>query len=345
MKLSRFALMFFMLSLISSLEAGGKKVTIITYVTESWMENDYLGAGFHFNFDKIKPNIWVEVTKSDGELIDTVGLPNNVQAGDSVKPPTTYDRNKLNSRVPAGPVATFNEDTGICVADGRCYGDWVNNEDSWQDDGSGTYPGKYGGKYTDSAGDSFLQLRFDDMASDDLEHAPKKTRFRFNVFIEDNTPFWLRNDAGSYTGAEDTATPVVYYFPLQTVTMRLGEWGQGSCSAAPPNDASDDSTFDAFDQRKPGDEAFMRYDADPAKDLTSFEINNDATVPFEKRVIGGKHVFSKAFYHTFQEEKTYCMMVSAQDMGRNRRVLRFPIRIGKQKGVKIHDSSISTQNK
>ncbi|PCJ18028.1 MAG: hypothetical protein COB02_11920 [Candidatus Cloacimonadota bacterium] len=335
MKLSRLLVAFFVISSLSILYAGGKKTTIYTYVTESWMENDYFGSGFHFNWDKIKPNIKVEVTKSDGELIDTVGLPNNVQAGDSVKPITLYDRNLLASRVPSTGVATFNESSGKCESDGRCYGDWVNNEDSWEDAGAG--------KHLDSKGDSFLQLRYSGMGAND-EHAAKKTRFRFTVFIEDNTPFWLRNDAGSYTGAEDPSTNVVYYFPLQRVVIRLGEWGQGSCSMAVPKDTDADSVFDTFDDRQSGDEAFIRFDADPTKDLKSFEINNDDTVPFEKRVIGGKHVFTNSFYHTFQEEKTYCMMVTAQDMGRNRRVLRFPIRIGKQKGVKIHDSSISTQH-
>ena len=85
--------------------AGKKKVTIHTFVTEQWQESDYLGAGYHVQWDKIRPNIWVRIHRVEGEVTDTVGLPNNAMAGQGAEWDLSYDRNNLFSRIPNSEIS------------------------------------------------------------------------------------------------------------------------------------------------------------------------------------------------------------------------------------------------
>src|SRR5690606_32634216 len=101
---------------------------------------------------------------------DLVGVPNNAQAGDGahLNPGAfgPYDRLKLITRV------NFGQNVAA-----RKYGDWSNDERIWD-------PSK---GYLDSAGVNFCEL-------DPGMNGEKGTRYRFTVQVEDNTPFWYKNE-------------------------------------------------------------------------------------------------------------------------------------------------------
>ena len=326
---SRFILLsFFAALLICQTIHAKKKTTTHTFVTEMWKEVDYLGAGYHITWDKIRPNIWVRIRRTDGELSSTIGLPNNVMAGANANWDIPYDDNNLYSRLPDDSLATLNLD-GECLSDGRCYGDWINNDELWEES---VKPGAY----KDSEGKSYLLLQFPGQAIDD-PHGASRTRFRFDIFIEDNTPYWLRDpdfQQGSavseqYNDWDNSESPAEPYYPLKRVVFRIT-----SASSAATNDTRqrEDIFYTDRNMEKPGFE-----------DL--FKINNLDVNPIEQRIRWGKHVYSVTEFFDFPSEGQFYMEVSAIDMEDNRRVLRVPINIEKLRGLKLsNESSDATRN-
>jgi hypothetical protein len=297
---------------------GGKKKTIYTYLTEGWYERDYLGAGFHIVTDHTAPNIWVEVHKVEGEISDAVGLPNDVMAGkltmgaywsgqpyDLLNPYTRVDWSKA--------VCPADVNTGNCQAGSgcRCFGDWVNQDELWYDPDA--YPGN--AQFFDKDGRSFLVLKPE-------IHGQKRTRYRFTVYVQDNTPIWYKTPAGAYnTGAASTGAEK--FFPLKKVVFRLSDFSN------PPginrsSDAEDDSK-DEFWLEKTGDD---------------FKVQE---VPPEFRVKWGKYTYSFTTYHTFKFAQDYMIQVTAEDMEGNRRTLRAGISMGGLGGLQIHNRAVDTQ--
>ncbi len=299
----------------SSLDAKKKKITIHTFKTEMWQENDYLGAGYHISWDRIRPNLWVRVHRVDGEVADTVGLPNNVMAGQYANWSLTYNRNNLYSRIPGEDLCAVDPSSGDCTGSGRCYGDWINNEPVWEE---GLNPGKY----EDSQGDSFLILKFPGQGINN-PHGQRRTRFRFDVFVEDNTPYWLRDSSGGYADWSNPATPSEPYYPLRRVLFRLT-----SAAASAPDK-----------NRRPEDFYFSERDMEKAGDEEIFKINNEQINPIEKRVRWGKHIYSFTEFFAFPSEGQFFLEVSAEDMEGNARTLRVPIMIGKLGGLLLKDRS------
>lgn len=182
--------------LSGTVQAGGKKKTINTYITESWQEKDYFGAGTHITLDRIRPNLYLLVHKVDGELTDLVGVPNNAQAGEPTfidpAPFATYDRLNILSRINYGQTIAA-----------RKYGDWSNQDPVWTP-ASG---------FLDSSGANLLELLPE-------INGEKGTRYRFTVQAEDNTPFWFKNEGGP-----------VMYFPYELVIFRITERAGGTTNA------------------------------------------------------------------------------------------------------------------
>ena len=168
-------LRFFIVLLLCQTIAAKKKTTIHTFVTEMWKEVDYLGAGYHISWDKIRPNIWVRIRRTDGELSSTVGLPNNVMAGSNANWDVPYSHNNLYSRLPDDSLATLSQN-GECLSDGRCYGDWINNEELWEDSASK-------GKYKDKQGKSYLLLQFPGQANNE-PHGASRTVFDLTFLLK-----------------------------------------------------------------------------------------------------------------------------------------------------------------
>jgi hypothetical protein len=304
---------------ITPVIAGKKKVTIHTFVTEQWQESDYLGAGYHVQWDRIRPNIWVRVHRVEGEVTDTVGLPNNAMAGQGAEWDLPYDRNNLFSRIPNSEISAVEPDSGECTGGGRCFGDWVNNEETWEES-------RNPGKYKDSEGDSFLTLTFPDQGGSE-PHGQRRTRFRFDVFVEDNTPYWLRDNSGGYSDWDNPAAPAEPYYPFRWITFRI------TSATDPATDLvrrSEDLYFTERNMEKAGDEDI-------------FKINDERVNPIEKRVRWGKHIYSFTESFSFPVEGLFHMEVNAEDMEGNGRNLRVPISIGKLGGIKLQDRSTDAQ--
>jgi hypothetical protein len=298
-----------------TLSAKKKKITIHTFKTEMWQENDYLGAGYHITWDRIRPNLWVRIHRVDGEVTDTVGLPNNVMAGQYANWNLVYNRNNLYSRIPDQDLAALDPSSGNCTGSGRCFGDWINNEAVWEE---GLNPGKY----KDSQDQSFLILKFPRQGPN-APHGQKRTRFRFDVFVEDNTPYWLRDSSGAYSDWASPATPSEPYYPLKRVLFRL----TSATSVAVDNN------------RRPEDIYFTERDMEKSGDEEVFKINNEQLNPIEKRVRWGKHIYSFTEFFAFPAEGQFFLEVSAEDMEGNARSLRVPIMIGKLGGLQLKDRS------
>ena len=117
-------------------------------------------------------------------------------------------------------MATLNQN-GECLSDGRCYGDWINNEELWEDSASK-------GKYKDKQGKSYLLLQFPGQANNE-PHGASRTRFRFDVFVEDNTPYWLRDSdfqqgsamSEQYNDWDKSDSPAEPFYPLKRVVFRI----------------------------------------------------------------------------------------------------------------------------
>ena len=315
-------LRFFIVLLLCQTVAAKKKTTIHTFVTEMWKEVDYLGAGYHITWDKIRPNIWVRIRRTDGELSSTVGLPNNVMAGSNANWDVPYSHNNLYSRLPDDSLATLSQN-GECLSDGRCYGDWINNEELWEDSASK-------GKYKDKQGKSYLLLQFPGQANNE-PHGASRTRFRFDVFVEDNTPYWLRDSdfqqgsamSEQYNDWDKSDSPAEPFYPLKRVVFRITS---ATSVAADDERQREDIFYTDRNMEKPGFE-----------DL--FKINNLDINPIEQRIRWGKHIYSVTEFFDFPSEGQFHMEVSATDMEDNRRVLRVPINIEKLRGLKLSNES------
>ena len=315
-------LRFFVVLLLCQTVTAKNKVTTHTFVTEMWKEVDYLGAGYHISWDKIRPNIWVRIRRTDGELSSTVGLPNNVMAGANANWDIPYDNNNLYSRLPNNSLATLNQN-GECLSDGRCYGDWINNDELWEES-------QNKGKYNDKQGKSYLLLQFPGQATNE-PHGASRTRFRFDVFIEDNTPYWLRDSdfqqgsamSEQYNDWDKPDSPAEPFYPLKRVVFRIT-----SADSAAPNDnrQREDIFYTDRNMEKSGFE-----------DL--FKINNLDINPIEQRIRWGKHIYSVTEFFDFPSEGQFHMEVSATDMENNRRVLRVPMNIDKLRGLKLNNES------
>jgi hypothetical protein len=322
MKIIKLLCLFMFIGFLQKNCAGGKKKTIYTYRTESWIESDYIGAGFHLSADKIRPNIWVEVHKVDGEISDGIGLPNDSMSGGGVNaafwasrdyepliPYTRIDYSK--SLCALNPDGTASSTSGC-----RYYGDWINNAELWYD--SSPYPGN--ADFRDKDGRSFLHLR-EDM------HGERATRYRFIINIQDNTPLWFKDPAGGYNLAQ--AASAVEYFPLKKVVFRLTDY------SSPPGGSIADAPLPASD-----DEDIAKDEYYIIRQGEDFKL--DTILPAH-RMRWGRFVYNFTEYHSFQQEKTYLIQVTAEDMEGNRRTLRVPIHIGTLSGLQIQHKAIQNQ--
>lgn len=315
-----FCLLF--LIFLSEDVAGGKKKTIYTYRTESWMEFDFIGTGFHLASDKIKPNIWLEVHKVDGEISDGLGLPNDAMSGGEVNASFWSVRNYN----PVVPYTRINYSNPLCESDGdgnpsfsgscRYYGDWLNNDELWYD--ATPYPGN--SKWHDRNARSFLQLR-EDM------HGEKGTRYRFIIHIQDNIPLWYKDTAGGYDLSK--VNDAVEYFPLNKVIFRLTDFD------SPPGGAIETAPLpDSDDEDLGKDEYYIIREGEDFKLDTILEAH---------RVHWGRFVYNFTEYHSFKEDKTYLIQITAEDIEGNRRTLRVPITIKTLSGVDVNRISIQNQ--
>ena len=191
------------------------------YKTEAWLETDHFGSGFHFIPDRTKPNIWVRVFKYDGAISEVVGIPNNNAVGrhanwsnvnwsdQNNKIMNGGDYHRLIQRIdfaqPLGMVAKGSTQCG----GGRCYGDWLDNEDIWD------HATK---DYLDKDGVSFLKLS-------DKMNGKIRTRYRFQIYVEDNTGAWFKDASGKYDLAthESNNDGTRQYYPLKDVVFRITE--------------------------------------------------------------------------------------------------------------------------
>ena len=321
MKLIRLCKIFFSLCLVliatSCGWAGKKKTTVHTFLTEQWQESDYLGAGYHVQWDKIRPNIWMRVHRVDGEVADTVGLPNNVLAGQGAEWNISYNRNNLYSRIPVQDVASIDPTSGKCSSAGRCYGDWVNDELTWEES-------RNPGKYKDSSGDSFLLLKFPGQV-DGEAHGPKKTRFRFDVFLEDNTPYWLRSASADYNDWENQDTLAEPHYPFKWVTFRV-------TTATQPAETNQPRADDIF---------FTVRNSEVDKSV--FKINDERVNPIEKRVRWGKHIYGFTESFDFPREGEFFVEINVEDMEKNQRNLRVPILIEALGGLQLRNQNTDSK--
>lgn len=284
----RKSLLFFLILflLFAQSFAGGKKKTVYTYITEQWTERDFFGSGLHMVTDKIRPNISMLVHKVDGEKTDLVGVPNSAQAGEpSLMKPAPfgpYDPLFLLSRIDTTKDVTA-----------RKYGDWTNDMALWDP----------AANLRDANNRNFMEL-LPEM------NGEKGTRYRFTVYVEDNTPFWFKNEGGP-----------VLYFPYQLVIFRITEASGGTDMA------------DAFEETGIKDELCIVKKTDELR--LSF-------TPEEHRLRGGRHVFNFVVYHNFKMATDYILMVSARDIEGNERVMRVPISMDPLSGIQLENRSVQT---
>jgi len=278
---------FLVLSAMSGeVHAGGKKKTVNTYITESWTERDYFGSGTHITLDKIRPNIYLQVHKVDGELNDLVGVPNGTQAGEGDFVDATvygaYDRLNMLTRIDfARPIAT------------RGYGDWSNDQRVWD----------IAKNYRDSSGNNLLELL-------PAMNGARGTRYRFIISVEDNTPFWFKNEGGPEM-----------YFPYELIIFRITEQAGGTADA------------NAFEETGINDELIViRKDQD-------FRIRD---MPGQYRLRNGRFMYNFTVYHQFKLATDYFLMVSARDIEDNERILKTPISMGQLEGIQLQNSNLST---
>jgi hypothetical protein len=291
-------------------------VTIYTYRTEGWRENDTLGAGYHVSWDKIPPNIWVEVGRYQSSERAVVGIPNDSMAGGSVNSgywlARDYLLTNLYTRIPFNlPLCTQTPEGSCQNSDTcRCYGDWINLE-PLLDGRTADYP--------DREGLSFLNLP-------PQIHGQKRTRYQFTVFVQDNTPFWFKDPDGGYD--KNKLSSKVKYFPFEKLVIRL-------CCSSNPAGGDGVPSLDSDEENPETDEYYL------LKQGEDFRMDRRGE---DEGIYQGNSVYHLSFYHTFKFEQEYLIQVTAQDMEGNRRTLRVPLSIGELSGISVRGSSKSRKS-
>ena len=286
------------------------------YKTEGWLQTDHAGSGFHLLRDFTRPNIWVRIFKYDDAVSTVVGLPNNVSAGKHVswdgasteENPALKagDYHRLLERVPFDQeLASIDPGSGECSGAGRCYGDWINNDLVWGLDGK---------NINDKDGHSFFQPEID---------GQQKTRYTFLVYVEDNQAFWYKDKNDGYDLTSDKSEARLY-FPLSRVIFRITE----KSAYNPALDEDLETDYDAYD---PGGDEFYMHKKDADLRVES--------VPTESQIINGRLVYNFQVIHSFQQSSEYVIQIVAEDMERNRRVLRFQMDMHSLGGLHINESS------
>ncbi|MEE2923183.1 MAG: hypothetical protein VX619_00245 [bacterium] len=311
------------------------------FMTEGWLESDHSGSGFHLVDDYTKPNIWMRVFRYDTAVSQVVGLPNNETAGssadwgdslDSSNPPMRGgDYYKLLRTVDFSEELAEIQSDGNCSSIGRCYGDWINNDLLW----SVTIK-----DYTNKNGESFLKLK-------DQMQGQKRTRYRFDVYIEDNTAFWFKDKEGKYdlnkipanggyhTSVLETDNEIVednvLYYPLEKVVFRIVETSKlGSL----PNENDSKATWDNYYEEQNWAEYHL-YKKDSDLVLSNTE-------PQSQRV-NGRLVYNFRVIHSFRLKAEYTIQILAEDHSGNRRAMQIPIQIERLKGLEIRDNTSGSQ--
>ena len=289
--------------------------------TEGWLETDHFGSGYHLVPDYIKPNIWIKAFKYDGAVGDVAGLPNNMLVGrnSGFKEAISADSfpkgggfNELMNRIPWDtPMANLGTQPQVCSAAQRCYGDFSNNTLIWSAKENDVL---------DRNGRSFF--RFDRRMNGSM-----KTRYRFQVYVEDNTPYWLKDQDGGYDLAKHKAAPSTSrrYYPFQDVVFRIREAEKFNGSQISELESSDD---DEFHLRK-----------SEWKDGSRKDDFNMAFMPIENRIVNGYPVFNFTIFHAFQKPVDYLIEVIAVDMAGNKRILRVPISMSPVGSINLRDGS------
>ena len=292
------------------------------YKTEAWLETDHFGSGFHFIPDRTKPNIWVRVFKYDGAISEVVGIPNNNAVGrhanwsnvnwsdQNNKIMNGGDYHRLIQRIdfaqPLGMVAKGSTQCG----GGRCYGDWLDNEDIWD------HATK---DYLDKDGVSFLKLS-------DKMNGKIRTRYRFQIYVEDNTSAWFKDAAGKYDLAthESNNDGTRQYYPLKDVVFRITESTTGV-----PNEIDVEQSA--------GHELYIRKSVWEDKSRPDdFDVLSQ---PAGARWVNGRLVYNFSHNHQFRKAVDYIVSIQAIDIHGNDRLLRFPMKMSPVGAMEIRNSA------
>lgn len=287
------------------------------FKTEGWLETDHFGSGFVIVPDRTRPNIWVRVFKFDGAQSDVIGLPNNNSVGRHA------DWSKINWDDPQNQIMRggdyyrlikridFSGELGKVpsgstkCSGGRCYGDWLNNDETWDAEIN---------PYNDKNGRSFLK------PSNNI-NGKMRTRYRFQIYVEDNTLVWYRDKNGNY---ENTTENPDTYFPLKDVVFRI---------TTKENATSVERDVTA----KENHELYIRKSSWPDKSRPDdFKVKS---LPPQSRWVNGKLVYNFSQTHEFRSASDYVVSVHAVDVFGNDRVLRFPLSMSPVGAMKLNDSS------
>ena len=292
------------------------------YKTEGWLETDHFGSGFHYIPDRIKPNIWVRVFKYDGAISEVVGIPNNNAVGRHAnwsnvnwsdtnnKTMTGGDYHRLIQRIDfTQPLGKVSKGSTQCSG-GRCYGDWLNNENIWD------YSKK---DYLDKNGVSFLKL------SNNM-NGKIRTRYRFQIYVEDNTGIWWKDASGKYDMATHNSNEkgTTEYYPLRDVVFRITE----SSTGVPDEIEVEQSAGHELYIRKSVWEDKSRPD-DFDKRLQSID----------SQFVNGRLVYNFSHNHQFRKAVDYIVSIQAVDIHGNDRLLRFPMKMSPVGAMEIRNSA------
>tara|TARA_B100000674_G_scaffold498902_1_gene540293 strand:- start:3413 stop:4459 length:1047 start_codon:yes stop_codon:yes gene_type:complete len=320
---------------------GGGHEKYKYYMTEGWLESDHAGSGFHITDDYTKPNLWIRVFRYDTAVSQVIGIPNNEAAGahafwdnslDQSNPPMRGgDYYKLLQLVDFNQETATIDSNGDCSSSGRCYGDWLNNELLWDSETK---------DYIGNGGVSFLKL-------EDKMQGQKRTRYRFDIFIEDNTPFWYKDEDGNYdmakvpTGggyhvsAAQTESIIDeenrLFYPIEQAVFRIVE--KSKMQPLPAEDASQ-TAWNSYFEDKSWSEYHVHKDED-ALEVVESEL--------QIRRVNGRLVFNFSVFHAFQKKSDYVIQVIAEDHSGNRRALQASLSIERLKGLELRDQASDGQ--
>lgn len=300
--------------IISPCWVWGKQITGY-FKTEGWLETDHFGSGFVLVPDRTRPNIWIRVYKDDGAISEVVGLPNNNSVGRhsnwsgvNFEQPNNQlmkggDYYRLIKRIDFNAGMGKVDASGKCGG-GRCYGDWLNDDETWDAELN---------PYNDKAGASFLK-------TSDRMNGKIRTRYRFQIYVEDNTSIWYRDANGKYN--DDTKPEP--YFPLKDVVFRI-------TTADKATSVERDVTV------SDNHEVYIRKSAwEDGSKSNDFKV---ASMPLQSRWVNGRLVYNFTHAHEFRTASDYIVSVHATDVFGNDRVLRFLLSMSPVGAMDIRDSA------
>ncbi len=292
------------------------------FKTEAWLETDHFGSGFHFIPDRSRPNIWIRVFKYDGAVSEVVGLPNNNTVGrhsnwqdvnwndENNQMMSGGDYHRLIQRIDFNlPLGQVNPGSTSCGG-GRCYGDWLNNDAVWD------YSIK---DYLDNKGLSFLKVS-------NKMNGKIRTRYRFQIYIEDNTGAWYKDASRGYDLGthQSNSNGTKQYYPLKDVVFRITE---GSTDLAIEKDPSQSTNHEVYIRKSVWEDKSRPDD---------FDIRS---TPTNSRWVNGRLVYNFSHNHQFRRATDYLISVHAIDIHGNDRVLRFPMKMSPVGTVNIQNST------